>query len=222
MGYQVTVQSILDEARSLADMENTEFVTDTELLQWINKGYQRMHNKLNNAYEMYRVTSQDITTVQDQKDYDLAADFLKLVKVMYVNDDEREYPIRRKDLNTSDWLTWRRGWPLLYSLLGQKIRFYPVPQSGHVMRLYYVPAVPELLITDTIDVEQYMDEYIAHYVAVKCKIKEETSAAELMVERDKLERECVETAAPRDFSDAAVIQDVEYNDGNDRYFRRFY
>lgn len=218
MGFSRTISSMITEVRSLSDMENTDFVTDTEILVWLNKAYQRMHNILNNAYEMYRYDTDDLTMVTDQKDYDLPTDFLKLIKVMYVNSDDRERPLRRKDLNTADFPTLRRGWPMYYSLLGKKIRFWPVPQAGHTIRLYYVPAVADFLSTDTIDFEQYMDEYCVHYAAVKCLIKEKTNANELMIERESLKQECIQAAAPRDFSDAACIQDVEYGNDDDEIY----
>lgn len=221
MGYSRTIASMITEVRSLADMEYTQFVTDTEIVLWLNKAHQRMHNILNNAYEQYRYDTDDVTMVQDQKDYDLPAGFMKLIKVMYVNSDGRERPLKRKDLNTADFPTLRRGWPMYYSLLGKKIRFWPVPQSGHTIRLYYVPAVADFSSGDTIDFEQYMDEYCVHDTAVKCVLKEKSNASELMIERDRLRQECIETAAPRDFSDAACIQDVEYGPEDDEIYWGF-
>ena len=215
MGFLRDISDLIDETRSIADIQNTQFVTDNEIVVWLNKGYRRLYNNLINCYEMYKITSDDLTMIADQKDYDLPSDFLKLVKVFWVGDDEREYPLTRMTLHESDTYAFSVSEPRRYTLLGDKIRFWPIPEAGKTIRIYYNPAATAFTDASTdIDFEQHQDEYCIYYAAREAKIKEQSPISEIERKMMELELACKTVITPRDTSDSAQIMDVMYNDNS--------
>lgn len=220
MGFLRDAADLIAEVRSLADMQNTQAVTDDEINLWLNSAYRELYNMLLNTYEMYKIDSDDIAMVTDQKDYDLPTDFLKLVKVFWVGTDGREYPLTRMTLHETDVYDQREPGPRRYLLIGSKIRFWPIPSAGRTIRIYYNPAATVFAKTDTdIDFEQHQDEFCIVSAVVKCLEKEGTPVAEQIAERERLRQQCKEIVAPRDVSAPTKITDVVY--GRDRdYWER--
>lgn len=217
MGFKRDISDLIDETRSISDMQNTQFVTDTEIVAWLNKGYRRLYNHLLNAYDMYKISSDDLTMIANQKDYTLPADFLKLVKVFWVSGG-KEYPLTRKTLHNVDADFYSGGNPKGYSLLGDEIRFWPTPQAAGTIRLYYNPAATVFTSASTdIDFEQHQDEYCIYYAAREAKIKEETPFVEIERKMLELEAACRQIIQPRDTSDSAQITDVYSGHLRDSY-----
>lgn len=211
MGYTRNIADLITEVRELSDMEETEFVTDDEITRYLNQAYRDIYNILVQSYEMYKVTSDDTTTVAGTKDYSLPSDFLKLVKVYYVN-GTNEYPLRRMTLHEPDSYGRIYSTAYRYTLLGDNFRLHPTPNTADTIRLYYVPAATAFTKTSTnIDFGQHMDEYCVVFAAVKCLEKEKSPTNELIADRQMLRQKCIEAADPRDFSEPASVMDTEYD-----------
>ena len=211
MGFKRDIADLIAEVRAIADMENTQFVTDDQINLWLNAAYRELYNMLINSYELYNIATDDITTVSGTKDYALPADFLKLIKVFYVSSDGREYPLTRMNLHTADTYAFRDSEVSKYVLLGNNLRLWPIPNTGKTIRIYYNPAATVFAKTDTdIDFEQHQDEFCIVSAAVKCLEKEQTPTTELMTDRERLRKQCLSAIEPRDVSDSLQIADVTY------------
>jgi hypothetical protein len=212
MGFLRNISDLITEVRQTADMENTQFVTDTEIVKWLNNAYRRMYNLLIEAYENYKVSPKDLTTVANQTQYTLETDFLKLLKVFFVASDGREVPLIRIPMQEMGRYSRVDNRPRVYCLLGDKLYLWPVSAAGVTIRYYYVPAATVFTsATTNVDFAQHMDEYCVIWAAVKCLIKEKTPCNELINDREKLELDCIRMANPRDASEAQVISDVVYS-----------
>ena len=83
----VTIATLMSRSRQRADMENNNFVQDSELVEYINAGLAELHDILVQQYgEDYYVSSKDFTTVAGTDTYPIisstsgpnATDFYKL------------------------------------------------------------------------------------------------------------------------------------------------
>lgn len=219
MGVLRTVTDLVAQVRQLSDMENTLFVTDTEILGYINDAYREAYQILANSYEDWNVTAYDFASVIGTRGYAVPADFIKLRKVTYVVDKstttEREFPLRRENWNATDGSTRGIEKSSRYALRGANLNLFPMPNSVLNYRMYYSAAPAALtLASANVDFQFGLDRFIVLDAAMKCMIKEKTPIGDITKERDRQLAACILAADNRDASEAMQIQDVEY--GSDR------
>ena len=220
MGIKRDIADLIAEAKSLADMENTDFITATDWINYINAAYAEAHNALAKSYNDWNIDSQLITTSSGTRDYAVDSDFIRLRKVVYVRDyglsTEREIPIKRENWGATDNLPSIDRVPRRYRLQGGNIRFFPMPTGTHYYRAYF-QAAPTTLTAGSTDVEFEfgMDRFIVWDAAVRALTKERSDTSEAKEERDRHLADLIISADPRDASEAMQIQEVEYSDGID-------
>ena len=79
-----TLADIKNRARRRADMVNSQFISDAELLDFINASYAELYDLIVQTYEDYFVTSTTFTlTSSDAGVYTLPSNFYKLKGVDY-------------------------------------------------------------------------------------------------------------------------------------------
>lgn len=218
----ITLSELRTQARQLADMEDNEFVSDTELNNYINFAIADLHDLLVETYgSEYYLNSYESVTTNGESAYNLPSDFYKLRGV-----DAK--------LNGSDWLnlhpfnfnerhkyeSFGSGsilgiYNLKYRVMGSKIRFTPTPNANTPFRLWYVPVATKLINdTDILeDVNQYSD-YVILSAAIKMLNKEESDPSALLQERKKIEDRIEHAAQNRDAANPESISDIyaEFND----------
>lgn len=223
----ITLSELKTQSRHRADMENSEFVSDSELTSYINSSVSELHDILTQAYSSdYNIDLYEFTTTNDQEDYDLPSDF---------------YKVRGVDaqLNGSDWFTLTTfnfnernrfekfgAWSLLgiasvrYRVVGDKLRFSTIPDKQTSLRLWYVPVATELVDnTDTLNNYNGYHEYIIVDVAIKMLMKEESDVTMLSQKKMELKRRIEEAANNRDVGSSESVQDV-YAENEDSNFGR--
>jgi hypothetical protein len=222
----VTLLELKNRARQRSDMESSEFVSDTELVGYINSSLAELYDLLVAAYgEDYFIDEFDITTASNTAAYDLPDDFYKLKGV-----DAK--------INTSDWFTVRPfnfnernrnqdvAWGLTagpnirYRLLDAQIKFSPVPEGIYSVKLWYVPLAPILAADDDTfnDLNQYA-EYVIIDAAIKMLIKEESDVSVLMNQKMAMKRRLEEMSLNRDAGQPESISDI-YAENNEFWFTR--
>ncbi|MBV6514144.1 MAG: hypothetical protein FMNOHCHN_03734 [Ignavibacteriaceae bacterium] len=223
----ITLLQLKTQARERADMVDSDFVEDSELTSYINNSIAELHDLMLEAHgEMYHVESYDFTTASGTASYALPDDFYRLLGV-----DVK--------INGSDWLTISRFnfnernrfedigvWDytgtsnIRYRLVGNEIRFSPIPNANVDARLWYVPTATKL-VDDTDEMNEYngYSEYIIVDVAIKMLQKEETDVSVLMAQKMQLEKRIRDAAQTRDIANPESISDI-YASNDDYYWRR--
>jgi hypothetical protein len=228
----LTLSTIRQRCRERADMTSSEFVTDDELNFYINQSISELHDMLIQSYGAdYYVKNQTFQTVGQQEAYDLST---------IITDDDF-YKLRAVDakLNGDDWFTLQRFnfnernrfqhfgvWDYLgitnvrYRLVGNEIRFVPIPDRDVSIRLWYVPRA----VTLADDADTYNDfngwiEYVIVDCAIKMLNKEESDVTVLLREKDLLKRRIEEVANNRDAGQPESIQDI-YVENDDFFYGR--
>lgn len=210
----VQLQTLRQRARRRADMENSTFVSDAELNQWINASADELYDLLvSKLGDDYFTTLAAFVTAAGVETVALPAGMLKLLGVELQSG--------------SDWVTLRRymqternayrsamafaGTQPRYRLEGANIRFLPVPSGVLNGRFVYVPARTQLVAdADTFDGINGWEEYIVVDAARKCLDKEEGDTSGLQQEKLGLIARIEMAAANRDAGEPNRVTDTDW------------
>jgi hypothetical protein len=170
---------------------------------------------------------QSITTVAGQSLYQMADDFLELISVEFEaggGDIVYVEPFSRAD--RPELRSTNPGWSgqvFRYRIRGKvavnagasespdNIEFLPVPQSGRVVKLYYVPAPGKLVAdTDIFDGIAGFEEWVVLDVAAKLMQRNNRldRVQMLRAERDVIEADVIDHAPKRSRSGPPTVVDV--------------
>lgn len=194
----VTVASIILGARQRADMQNTQFCSDSEILGYVNISFRKLYNHVVNRFENYYVSEQSIALIPNTQEYDLPTDFFKLLGCDMVRGD-RTFTMQPWSFNERNRII--NGWvgtPVRYILKGGKILFSPIPTTTDPVIMYYIPAPAALTLGGSVEVFNGFDEYIMIDAAIKMKQKEESDVSVLLADRAEMLQLINETLIGRD------------------------
>jgi hypothetical protein len=223
----ITLLELRTQARQLADRENSNFVTDTELNNYVNSAIAELQDLLIAAYGSdYYMSSYNFTTTLNQDAYALPADFYKLCGVdaaITSNEFATLRPFNFNERNRNDsFATWglMTGPSIRYRLRGNNLVFSPSPDAPYQIRLWYTPLAVKLVADSDVlaDLNQYSD-FVIYDAAVKMLIKEESDPTVLIMEREKCAKRIQEMAQNRDIGEPESVSDI-YAENNDYYWYR--
>lgn len=204
----VALSVLRSRVRQRADMENSAFVSDSELDQYINSSAQELYDIFVQADEDYNTLYTDLT-ISSGNTVSLPSTFYKLRGV------DRKYgdlyiPIRRMQFRDRGRRSWNnRQYSVRYKLIAKTLHIYPEEHAVGTYRLWYVPEFTELVaITDTLDGMNGFEEYVVVDAAIKCLVKEESSTRELDKAKQALLGRIASMAEERDYAEPKMIADV--------------
>lgn len=231
----VTLDSIREQCRARADMENSLFVKDSELTSYINNSIAELHDLLIQSYgDDYYVETVSFNGVSGQIDYALpngtnysaAPKFYKLRGVdVRVGPGGQWLNVKRFNFNKRNSDTDAIAFNLLgnpfikYRIVGGNIRFNRDVDSNMEFRLWYYPvAVTLTLGSDTYDDINGYVEYIIIDAAIKMLQKEESDVSVLAAQKSAIISRIINSASNRDANEPESVSDVSA-EGNDYWFR---
>ena len=221
----VQLSALRERARRRANMEDSDFVEDEELNQYISDSYAELYDLLVSKFEDYYVADPlEFSISSGSSTYALPADFYKLIgldRSVGGGDYVEVKPFNFNDRNRrriGDRL--RSGSPTArYRILGSNLRFSPADQAAGDYLLWYVPRYSELTEdTDEVDGVNGWEEYIVIDAAIKCLIKEESNANDLYKAKAEIKQRIEEMAANRDAGEPQRIPDVTMSGYDDPLF----
>lgn len=218
----ITLLELRTRARQMADMEDSEFVTDSELNNYINFAAAELHDILVSTYgSEYFLESTTATTTNGQQAYDLPTNFYKLRGVDAKINSQDWINIRPFNFNERNRYEDFGAWTLMgisnvrYRIMGNSIRFTPTPDNNIEYRLWYVPKATVLSDdSDTLDdINQYSD-FVIITAAMKMRAKEESEVTLLASERNRILERLKDDAQNRDAAQPESISDIhaEHNE----------
>lgn len=228
----ITLVQLRTEARQRADMENSNFITDSELNSYINNSVSELHDILIQAYESdYFIKSSTFQTTDNQDTYALSTviadnDFYKLRGVDAKLNNQEWFTLQPFQFNERNKRQNFGAWKYLgisnvrYRLVGSNITFTPTPDSNIECRIWYIP-VAATLTNDTDELEDLnnFSEYVIVDTAIKMLQKEESDTTVLERQKAALKRRIEEAANNRDAGTGDAISDI-YNENNEFLFGR--
>ena len=200
MGNSTTLLQMRNRVRDRADMQNTEFVSDSEIDNYLNDGLSELNDLFITKYEEYVVSSVGPLNLNaGQESYDISADFgiCNFMKIMGIdlNTGGRVIPMKRFMFSERDyWTIPNAPWnisvvPYRYSVRGEEIFFFPKSGVAGTITIWYVPQYCKME-TDTDAICNFLpylnngwEEYAVITAAIKCLQKEESDTMALMQEK---------------------------------------
>lgn len=221
----ITLAQLKTQARQRADMAESQFVSDSELVSYINASIAELHDLLISAYnEDYVMEDHEWTADGTSFEFDLPADMYKLrgVDVQYDNDiwsTVKRFNFNRRNESQNTITCNVLGLPYLeYRLVGSKIRFNAVPDANTNFRMFYNPKATTLAV----DADEYDDvngfaEYVVVDAAIKMLNKEESDVSVLMAQKEALRQRITAMAQNRDANEPESVSDI-YAEDVDTYW----
>jgi len=210
----ITLTNLIAQARYKANMETSQFCTDSEITDYLNSSIAELHDLLVAEFDTdYSLSSVDTTTTTSAT-YNLPTDFYKLKGVDYGGSATTlqtlsAFNFNERNASKGIGTYYFNNCNIQYRLTGSVITLMPAPVSGQLLRLWYTPVATKLVAgSDTLDNINGYDEYVVVDTAIKMLRKEETDTTELMAVKEQLKRRIEVMAANRDAANPSRITDV--------------
>lgn len=221
----ITVSDIKTRARQKADMVGSNFISDPEILNYINEAYSNFYDIIVSRFEDYNLGDPTSFTISSGTPYySLPSDFYKLVGVDRSLGGDRYFPLRpypwrsrnRYQASFSRYGSYPR---IGYRVTGTKLRLVPEDQSPGDYRLWYIP-LATVLTSDSDTIERYngFEELVVVDTAIKMLAKEESDISYHMMERQKIEQRIKEMAQLRDINESDRIEEVDRAQYDEDYY----
>lgn len=217
MANTVTLADIKTQARQRADMENSEFISDSELLSYINSSYAELYDLIVSRFEDYYVESTELTITSGNSTITLPSDFYKLKgldrkygssteyctveRFDWKSRNQRNSSVARSSLGVSN---------TSYRIVKDEIRILPEADAPGTYRLWYIPTFTRLSDdADTVDGVNGWEEYIVIDAAIKMMQKEESDVSVLAAQKNMIVKRVEDMAQQRDADMPETISDVQ-------------
>lgn len=233
MATTMTLSELMVAVRQRADMLPTGysatlnatsyFVTDPELISYINQSYFELYDLLVQEYgdDYFVADPYSITTDGVNDHFSLPADFYKLLGVDLGLSGTGDSYVTLRKFNFSDrnkysvpnFQSFYGVTNLKYRLSGSKIWFTPIPSASQNIRLFYVPRLsPLAALSTTVDGISGWTEYIIIDAAIKCMQKEESDVSVLMAQKMGIIQRITNAAENRDAANPSQVADTQSSD----------
>ena len=219
----LTLANLITAVRRRADMVGSTFVSDAEVVDYINVAMAEIHDVLVTKFEDYYVSTQEYvlpgangSALPDQFYKALGVDF----DVGGVTYRLRPYHFQERAMYNSPAIVSSMITNTLYHIQGNVIKFIPSPTVSGTATLHYVPEPLQFSTSES----GYMDktihdkapavaygyeEYVVIDAAIKCLQKEESDVQVLLVQKQQQLERIEQAAGKRDAGESYAITDVE-------------
>ena len=220
-----TLQSLITLLRQHCNMENSQFVQDTELTSYLNNSLSILDDILISKFSHYKLTNTILSVAPTSNYISLPADFVKLQGVdVYFNIGQPdgyytlpEYSWEHRNTVLYPGLTASTSglyMSLEYSLQGQTIVIRPAAiANNYQYRVSYSPGyIPLVNYSDTL--QPYMDsqawcQYAIYDSAVKVNQKQDLDATMFLNQSQMLRDHIIKLATPnRNAGEPKCVSDV--------------
>jgi len=208
-------------ARQKANMENSTFISEPELKDYINQSFAELYDILVSRFEDYFSKQVEFTIPSGSNSYSLPSDLYK-VRGLDFKINQNDYITVRKfsfeDRNKISRNTTRsiRGYSdRIYRVMGSLLTVLPDDASPGTYKLWYVPRYTPLdLDADTLTGVLDFQEYITVDAAIKMLAKEESDVSVLMAQKQALIARIEAMASNRDMQPDRIsdVRNDWYND----------
>lgn len=197
----VNLTQLITSAQRFADLENSNFIAQSEWIDYVNFGLYQYWNKINTCLQDYNLTTVYFQLVTNQTDYPLPEDFMylrgvdcSLTQVIPQNQEWitlMPYEYKERSTYSYPWFMAYNGmFGSRYHILnGTTLRFLPAPIPQLWIRLDYIPVSPTLAEpTDSFNGYNGFDVYVSAWAAYRALTKEEsdtTNVSAIIAEWDK-------------------------------------
>ena len=220
---------MIQRVRRRGDFENSEFVTDEEITDFLNRGLCELWDILVTTYENYGMKTHSFS-IPGTTPYSLPDDFYKLMGVDFTpasgGTTSRVRPFSFQHRNQySNPVIKASGVDLIeYTLLGDEIKLIPDDVPTGTVKLWYIQTAPQFSLEDSSSVVSGLtpgyEDYAVTYAVMLAKNKEESDIKFEVSALERLAARITRAASQRDAGESTSIVDV--NRGTELYHDIFY
>lgn len=201
------------------DPQNGYF-TATTLNLFLNNAQKEVQKLLIQAGDSYYTKLVTTNTVQNQQDYLLPSDLLKVTRLEVIASGSGITADRRLlqkiTINQQGMIGAASGLPNVYFWQKSRLSLLPVPDNVYVLNLYYNYLIADMVLdADVPDVPQDFQEFIAVLAAYDCFIKDDRPPQNIVMKKEYYEKILKQIAEERDISGPRmVVMTEDYDGGN--------
>lgn len=223
-----TFLSLRNQARRRADMENSKFIEEDELGEYINNSIKELYDLLIATYEDYYIKDPvQFTLTGTQDGYALPSDFYKLRGLDQSWDSSGSASswrtmqnfnfLDRNRLNLSNARTTLNvKYRVFANSAGPLVKLMPPENAAGVYQLWYIPTCPTLVADDDeFDGINGWEEYAIVDTCIKMLQKEESDASVFVAQKKALVDRIEAMAADRDAGEPEQIGDARGRNNGD-------
>ncbi len=226
MALTQTRIQVRDNVRRTTDTRNANALArhpDTDLNEYINRGYAALYRKLTVTVPDQRFLASDaITTAASDAVYALPADFDHLISIDILADGRlgwlTSYEMSERPGLASP-VAGGSGVPTTYRLRGSNIELLPTPAGIYTVTLWYVPNATTFTADgNTFDTIVRLDDYVISYAALQVAVRDKNwaLAGECRTAMAELDPELEAIARSRDKNSPSRIVDEMAGTGGGR------
>jgi len=222
-----TESDLRTRARRRADMENSTFVSDAEIQDYLNSSISELHDYMVKSYEDYFVSEQTYSVPIATGGANLPDDFYKALGVDYdsggITSTLKAYSFSERNVYNTPYAVIDRLAEPMYKVEGNKIKLIPNNSQSGTITLYYVPQATQFssTVTEIENVIPGYEEYVVVATAIRMLMKEESDVSALERERQQLASRIIRAISPRDASGSFAIRDVRKGRFRDDFILRY-
>ena len=222
-----TESDLRTRARRRADMENSTFVTDAEIQDYLNSSISELHDYMVKSYEDYFVSEQTYNAPLATGGANLPDDFYKALGVDYesggITSTLKAYSFTERNVYNTPYAVIDRLAEPMYKIEGTKIKLIPGNSQSGTITLHYVPLATQFssTVTEIENVIPGYEEYVVVATAIRMLMKEESDVSALERERQQLASRIIRAISPRDVSGSFAIRDVRKGRYRDDFILRY-
>lgn len=213
-------------ARRRANFENTTFVKEDELRDFVNGSYAELYDLLVSRFEDYYMTKTSVTVASPAVSFPLPTDCYKVRGVDFKNSASDFVTVRQWSFEDRNKLSKAFSRQLYgvndrnFRVMGQTVYILPDDKAAGDYQVWYVPRfVPLDSDSDELSDVLDFDEYIILDVCIKLCLKEETDPQPFMILKEAMKQRVLAMASNRS-TEPERIQDTSINNLYDSIFPR--
>lgn len=228
-----TLKDIRDQVIDDLDLQEEDFVTETDLNRFINEAIEEAESEIHTIYEDYFLSETDaiaITSGQEYVDYPSDVFANKIRKIVFaenLSESAETFEVKRiKNLakaKLDEIVDQSQSYPVLHwtpinkAGIGRKIRIFPKSSRSGYLYIFYIRNAAKLVNdTDVCDIDEF-ERFIVQYVKTRVYLKDgDPRASDSLALEERFRKNMVESltdAVPDENNE--LEQDTEfYEDSN--------
>lgn len=223
MARTFTVSELITRIRERSNTERSNFVTDDEIIRYIDQGYTKLYDLIVSKFENYYINDYSFQTTGTTQFFDLPTDFYKMVGLDQFQNTSgsgdnaltvRPFNFNERNRYNNILFAVTAAAFYRYLIQGSKIKILPPPDAGITFKMWYVPAPTKITSTaQTIDGVSGWEEVVVLYAAVQIMNKQELDSNPLKREYAEAVDRVMTMATERDaalperVTDLAVVNE---------------
>lgn len=194
------------------------YFTESQVTRYLNQAQRELQKQLVQAGQNYYTICKQASLVASSCEYYLPQDFLKLHRLEIVLSgtapNEIRDPILPITLNQQDLVGGTTGTPEVYTLLGNRFKLFPIPDSTQTIKLTYSYRVSDMVLdSDVPDAPEQYHEYICMLAVKDAFIRDDRDASVIQNKIDSYKELMKQDAAERQQDRGRMIVETGSWDG---------